>query len=48
MAMDMSMEALDLPKYRAFSKYNNAPGTGKTGSYNIPPNNYDFYTEDEK
>jgi len=48
MAMDMSMEALELPKYRAFSKYNNAPGTGKTAGYNIPPNNYDFYSEEEK
>lgn len=30
------------------SAYNNEPGTGRTGYWEIPPNNYDFYTEDEK
>lgn len=24
------------------------PGTGRTGMFNIPPNNYPFYSEDEK
>jgi hypothetical protein len=35
-------------RYRAFSKYNDKPGTGKTGYFDIPPNNYPFYMEDEK
>jgi len=32
----------------AYSAYNNDPGTGRTGYWEIPPNNYDFYTEEEK
>jgi hypothetical protein len=32
----------------AVSAYNNEPGTGRTGYWEIPPNNYDFYTEEEK
>ena len=35
-------------RYRAFSKYNDKPGTGKTGYFDIPPNNYPFYMEEEK
>lgn len=34
--------------YAAFSAYNNIPGSGRTGYWDIPPNNYDFYTEEEK
>ena len=43
-----AMTMVDVPKYKAYSKYNNAPGTGRTGLYGVPPNNYDFYTEEEK
>ena len=32
----------------AVSKYNNDPGSGRTGYWEIPPNNYDFYSEEEK
>ena len=32
----------------AVSKYNNEPGSGRTGYWDIPPNNYDFYSEEEK
>ena len=32
----------------AVSVYNNDPGSGRTGYWEIPPNNYDFYCEDEK
>ncbi len=32
----------------AVSKYNNDPGSGRTGYWEVPPNNYDFYTEEEK
>ena len=32
----------------AVSKYNNEPGSGRTGYWNIPPNAYDFYTEEER
>jgi hypothetical protein len=32
----------------AVSKYNNEPGSGRTGYWDIPPNNYDFYSEAEK
>jgi len=32
----------------ALSKYNNDPGSGRTGYWEVPPNNYDFYTEEEK
>eukprot|EP00959_Pyramimonas_sp_CCMP1952_P230234 4813492-Pyramimonas_sp.AAC.4 len=32
----------------AVSVYNNNPGSGRTGYWEIPPNNYNFYTEDEK
>ena len=35
-------------RYRAFSKYNDKPGTGKMGYFDIPPNNYPFYMEEEK
>jgi len=35
-------------KHAAFSPYNNDPGTGRTGYWEIPPNNYDFYSEEEK
>lgn len=42
------MTMTKVPKTRADSKYNDQPGTGRTGMYRIPPNNYDFYTEDEK
>ena len=38
----------NIHRYRAFSKYNDKPGTGKTGYFDIPPNNYPFYMEDEK
>ncbi|GLC42997.1 hypothetical protein PLESTM_001411000 [Pleodorina starrii] len=31
-----------------YSKYNPTPGTGRTGFLRVPPNNYPFYTEDEK
>jgi len=37
-----------IPVGAAFSKYNNDPGSGRTGYWDIPPNNYDFYTEEEK
>lgn len=30
------------------SEYNPTPGTGRTGYMTIPPNNYPFYTEEEK
>ena len=30
------------------SKYNNDPGSGRTGYWEVPPNNYDFYSEEEK
>lgn len=43
-----AMTMLDIPKFDAKSKYNDSPGTGRTGLYNIPPNNYDFYTAEEK
>ena len=33
---------------KAYSVYNDQPGTGKTGMYEIPPNNYPFYSEEEK
>ena len=32
----------------AVSKYNNDPGSGRTGYWEVPPNNYDFYSEAEK
>ena len=32
----------------AVSAYNNEPGSGRTGYWDIPPNNYDFYCEAEK
>jgi hypothetical protein len=32
----------------AVSAYNNEPGSGRTGYWDIPPNNYDFYAEAEK
>lgn len=32
----------------AVSVYNNDPGSGRTGYWEIPPNNYDFYAETEK
>lgn len=32
----------------AVSKYNNEPGSGRTGYWNIPPNAYDFYSEEER
>lgn len=32
----------------ATSKYNNDPGSGRTGYWEVPPNNYDFYSEEEK
>jgi hypothetical protein len=32
----------------ALSAYNNDPGSGRTGYWDIPPNNYDFYCEAEK
>jgi hypothetical protein len=32
----------------AVSKYNNDPGSGRTGYWEVPPNNYDFYSEEEK
>lgn len=28
--------------------YNNEPGSGRTGFHEIPPNNYEWYSEDEK
>lgn len=34
--------------FAAFSPYNNVPGSGRTGFWEIPPNNYEFYTEEEK
>lgn len=39
-----------LPAYpgNAKSVYNNEPGSGRTGYWEVPPNNYDFYSEDEK
>lgn len=35
-------------QFAAYTPYNNAPGSGRTGYWEIPPNNYDFYTEEEK
>lgn len=32
----------------ALNAYNNEPGSGRTGFFEIPPNNYDWYSEDEK
>ncbi|KAK2079390.1 hypothetical protein QBZ16_003081 [Prototheca wickerhamii] len=32
----------------AVTKYNPTPGTGRTGYVSVPPNNYPFYSEDEK
>ena len=32
----------------AVSAYNNDPGSGRTGFWEIPPNNYDFFAEHEK
>jgi len=32
----------------AFNAYNNDPGSGRTGYWEIPPNNYDFYSDEEK
>ena len=43
-----AMTMTEVPRTEAYSKYNDAPGTGRTGMYAIPPNNYDFYTEEEK
>lgn len=31
-----------------FSKYDPTPGTGRTGMYRVPPNNYPFYGERER
>ena len=33
---------------KAYSVYNDQPGTGKTGMYEIAPNNFPFYGEEEK
>ena len=45
-----SLSAAMSPPYpgSAASPYNNDPGSGKTGFWEIPPNNYDFYSEVEK
>jgi len=32
----------------AVSPYNSEPGSGRTGYWEVPPNNYDFYSEAEK
>lgn len=32
----------------ALNIYNNEPGSGRTGFHEIPPNNYEWYSEDEK
>ena len=32
----------------AVTKYNPTPGTGRTGFMNVPPNNYPFYSDEEK
>ena len=32
----------------ATTPYSNAPGSGRTGYVDIPPNNYDWYDDDEK
>ena len=34
--------------YDAATKYNPTPGTGRTGFMNVPPNNYPFYSDEEK
>eukprot|EP01026_Neomeris_dumetosa_P042555 TRINITY_DN3550_c1_g1_i7.p3 TRINITY_DN3550_c1_g1~~TRINITY_DN3550_c1_g1_i7.p3 ORF type:complete len:211 (-),score=20.58 TRINITY_DN3550_c1_g1_i7:207-839(-) len=34
--------------FGALSKYNPSPGTGRTGFTSVPPNNYPFYSEEEK
>lgn len=42
---------LDMPSAvpgSAVNAYNNEPGSGRTGFFEIPPNNYDWYSEDEK
>ena len=33
---------------KAYSVCNDQPGTGKTGMYEIAPNNFPFYGEEEK
>merc|ERR1712144_30339 len=35
-------------KTDAVTQYNPTPGTGRTGYMTIPPNNYPFYSEEEK
>ncbi|GAX79487.1 hypothetical protein CEUSTIGMA_g6928.t1 [Chlamydomonas eustigma] len=42
-------DALNGPSYQPkFSKYNPTPGTGRTGMFYVPPNNYPFYSEEER
>ena len=41
------MTMTEVPRTEAYSKYNDAPAAVH-GMYAIPPNNYDFYTEEEK
>lgn len=47
-AMENAMEFKPPQPGTVPSKYNNEPGSGRTGYWEIPPNNYDFYSEDEK
>ena len=46
--MDSGLHACLCNCDEAYSKYNDKPGTGRTGYWQIPPNNYDFFEEEEK
>ena len=47
-AKPRAMNMTRVPNFEAHNEYNDAPGTGRTGMFAIPPNNYHFYTEEEK